>query len=63
MNVNKNYTAIAFIVWMLILFIELFWLFVQVDGPSYNLHLITVIVVTLVVGSTWFRVFGNTNDE
>lgn len=64
---NKNYTAIAFIIWVLILFVEVFWLYSQIESyVNFTEGLLlpfTVIGVTLVVGSTWFKLFGNTKEE
>lgn len=57
---NKNFTAIAFIIWLLILFGELFWLFFS---PNQVIFIVTFIAVTLIVGTTWFKVFGSPYDN
>lgn len=63
---NKDKTKAAFIIWVLILFVEIIWFYIKIGiiiSTAEIVFIVTIIVTTLFVGSLGLKMFGNTKEN
>lgn len=62
---NKDKTKAAYILWILILLVEIIWFSLKKEILSTGgiMFIVTVILVTLSVGSVGLKIYGNTKEN
>lgn len=63
---NKDKTKAAFIIWVLILFVEIIWFYIKIGiiiSTAEIVFIVTIIVTTLFVGSLGLKMFGKTKEN